>query len=146
MEKLPTPACGMALVLILFGEISVRCAVSLQKGVKQMIKKFALKLTKFQHKERPATELMHRAIFPFLQDDCRGTEKLRRTSTVFHTLYITDGKHRLTGTVELRKLLTCKPGTAVSALAKWNPVSSFTETRRNMPASFRNTLALPARH
>lgn len=33
-------------------------------------------------------------------------EKIRKTGTDFYTLYITNGKHRLTGTVALYELLT----------------------------------------
>ena len=112
------------------------------------MKKFALKLTKFQHKERPATELMHPGYISLSAGMTAeaALEKLRRTGTVFHTLYITDGKHRLTGTVELRKLLTCKPETAVSALANWKPVSVvYTETHSQIARLFQKyrLLSLP---
>lgn len=73
-------------------------------------------------------------------------EKIRKTGTAFYTLYITDGKHRLTGTVALCDLLTCAPQKTVAEFADWNPAYiTYTESRERAAKLFQKygLLSLP---
>lgn len=87
-----------------------------------------------QHSENSAAELMNPGYISLsagMRADA-ALEKIRKTGTPFYTLYITDGKHRLTGTVALCDLLTCEPQTAVADLTDWKPVSVvYTQSRED---------------